>query len=100
MADNEVQEFSFSALATLAQALAVLEIGQIGVVSFGESASVASPLRHAVSPADGAAIMKKFDFAQSSTLFAPLLKSVIGQGGLFSPPQDNSSPASRLLLSE
>ena len=59
MADNGVADVAREALATIAQALSVLEVGRMGVVTYGETAKVVQPLSGSVNAEDGARMLGK-----------------------------------------
>jgi midasin len=67
MADSNVQRLSFQALATLWQALSVLESGKLGVIRFGQSAQAVHPLSQTFSFSDGANVVGSFAFDQPVT---------------------------------
>lgn len=73
MSDNETREIALSSLNTLSSALSLLEVGQIGVVRFGQKAEVIHPLGSQWSQAAGARIQNQFTFDQKETSLISLL---------------------------
>ncbi|VDM27279.1 unnamed protein product [Hydatigera taeniaeformis] len=67
MADNLCRQMTFEALATVINALNLLEAGKVGVCSFGESVEVVHGLGEPWTNEMGAAMLAKFDFKQSRT---------------------------------
>ena len=66
MAENACGTFALEALALLSRALARLEVGELGVVSFGGSAGVQPlhPLGTAFTDSDGMRVMGQMRFDQ------------------------------------
>ena len=73
MSDNETREIALSSLNTLSSALSLLEVGQIGVVRFGQKAEVIHPLGSQWSQTAGARIQNQFTFDQKETSLISLL---------------------------
>lgn len=73
MADNDVQGITKEALSMICQALSVLEIGKLGIVTYGEDAKVVQPLSASVSSKDGAKILSQITFDQSVTKLLNLM---------------------------
>merc|ERR1712218_518087 len=73
MADNETREIALSSLNTLSSALSLLEVGQLGVLRFGQSAEVIHPLGSQWSQSAGARIQNQFTFDQKETSLVSLL---------------------------
>merc|ERR1719317_1377763 len=75
---------ALEAMATLARALTRLEIGEIGVVSFGERSRLLHPLDQPFTDAAGARVVSQFTFRQGKThwdeLFSTLLPILIRRG--------------------
>lgn len=93
MADNSVKELSFASVATLAQALTVLEVGKLGIVRFGEEAKVVHPLKKSFGLMDGANLLSAFSFEQKVTKVVDLLSLT---SKMFSSQSD--LPLSKLLI--
>nr|CDS31811.2 midasin [Hymenolepis microstoma] len=100
MADNLCKSMTFEALATVINALNLLEAGKIGVCSFGESVEVVRGMGEPWTNEMGASMLTKFDFKQSRTSLIQLLQTSIslmqaaGEGSATS----RGVPASQLLL--
>uniref|UniRef100_A0A0R3T203 Midasin n=1 Tax=Rodentolepis nana TaxID=102285 RepID=A0A0R3T203_RODNA len=100
MADNLCKSMTFEALATVINALNLLEAGKIGVCSFGESVEVVRGMGEPWTNEMGASMLAKFDFKQSRTSLIQLLQTsislmqVAGEGSATS----RGVPASQLLL--
>ncbi|CDS41244.1 midasin [Echinococcus multilocularis] len=100
MADNLCKQMTFEALATVINALNLLEAGKIGVCSFGESVEVVHGLGEPWTNEMGAAMLTKFDFKQARTSLTQLLMAAValmqvageGSGG------GQGTAASQLLL--
>ncbi|KAL5111458.1 Midasin [Taenia crassiceps] len=100
MADNLCKQMTFEALATVINALNLLEAGKIGVCSFGESVEVVHQLGEPWTNEMGAEMLAKFDFKQSRTSLTQLLVAAVrlmqvageGSGG------GHGTAASQLLL--
>ena len=73
MADNETREIALSSLNTLSSALSLLEVGQLGVLRFGQSAEVIHSLGSQWSQSAGARIQNQFTFDQKETSLLSLL---------------------------
>ena len=73
MSDNETREIALSSLNTLSSALSLLEVGQLGVVRFGQSAEVIHALGSQWSQAAGNRIQNQFSFQQKETSLLSLL---------------------------
>lgn len=73
MAENGCGSFALEAVTLICRAMARLEVGEMGVVSYGGSNSM-TPLHLLEKPftdADGAGIMAQMKFAQVSSLAPP-----------------------------
>ena len=73
MSDNETREIALSSLNTLSSALSLLEVGQLGVVRFGQAAEVIHPLGRQWSQSAGNRIQNQFSFQQKETSLLSLL---------------------------
>ena len=73
MSDNKSREMALSSLNTLSSALALLEVGQMGVLRFGKTAEVVHGLGSQWSQAAGARIQNQFHFEQKETSLISLL---------------------------
>ena len=77
MRQNDAGTVTFKTLALLGNALMQLEVGQIGVVSFGESVQYVHPLTTPFTAQSGAQALTHFGFAQKHTDFEACLQTVI-----------------------
>lgn len=77
MRQNDAGTVTFKTLALLGNALMQLEVGQIGVVSFGESVQYVHPLTTPFTAQSGAQALTHFGFAQKHTDFETCLQTVI-----------------------
>ena len=94
MSDSQSRQLAFEALALVSRALALLEVGQLAVLSFGESTRLLHGLHEPLGAAAGAQLLRRFTFAQTQTRVAAMLDSVtalLGGGG-------GGRRAARLLL--
>ena len=69
MSDNKSRQLALQSLSTLSGALALLEVGQLGVLRFGEKAEVVHRLENCSTWSHGVgnAIQQQFTFQQKST---------------------------------
>ena len=70
-------EYSKQSIALVSQALTKLEVGKLGVVSFGRSTTVLQALDETFSDATGAKIFANLKFDQDDTKISNLLKSAM-----------------------
>eukprot|EP00092_Neocalanus_flemingeri_P022654 GFUD01024574.1.p1 GENE.GFUD01024574.1~~GFUD01024574.1.p1 ORF type:complete len:2240 (+),score=854.36 GFUD01024574.1:478-6720(+) len=73
MSDNQSREIALSSLNTLSSALALLEVGQMGVLRFGATAEVIHSLGVQWSQSAGHKIQNQFTFEQKETSLVSLL---------------------------
>merc|ERR1711892_654020 len=92
MSDNQSREIALSSLNTLSSALALLEVGQLGVLRFGKSAEIIHSLGVQWSQSAGQKIQNQFTFEQKETSLVSLLNL---STQLFA--RSNSSSSSRNL---
>merc|ERR1712106_1134150 len=92
MSDNQSREIALSSLNTLSSALALLEVGQFGVLRFGKSAEIIHSLGVQWSQSAGQKIQNQFTFEQKETSLVSLLNL---STQLFA--RSNSSSSSRNL---
>ena len=76
MADNHSRQLAFESLALISRALALLEVGQLAVVSFGERTRLLHGLQEPLGAAAGAQMLRRFTFSQRETRVAAMLDSV------------------------
>jgi len=67
MQENGAGQLALEALVLISRALARLEVGEIGVVRFGEEVQLVHPFEQPFSDAAGARIIQKFDFVDENT---------------------------------
>ncbi|CAH8640960.1 unnamed protein product [Dicrocoelium dendriticum] len=77
MSDNLCRQMTFDALATVTTAFALLEVGRIGVCSFGESVRVLHDLKDAWTGETGPSVVSRFTFQQSRTSLVQLIHSAL-----------------------
>lgn len=75
MANPHTVELTYEALALISKALSQLEVGQIGVLSFGEDVRLLHPLDRAFSDEAGAQVIQKFTFDQTKTHVKKLMET-------------------------
>lgn len=74
MADNHSKQMAFESLALTANALMLLETGDLAVCSFGETVKLLHPFTEPFSNQAGARILQNFTFEQKQTDVALLLQ--------------------------
>jgi midasin len=67
MQENGAGQLALEALVLISRALARLEVGEIGVVRFGEDVDLVHPFESPFSDAAGARMIQKFDFVDEQT---------------------------------
>ncbi|GAA54864.1 midasin [Clonorchis sinensis] len=98
MSDNLCRQMTFDALATVVTALNLLEVGRIGVCSFGESVRILHDLQDTWIGDAGANVLAQFTFKQSRTSLIQLLQSAIKAMQMCNLPTTTGSMPSQLLL--
>ena len=93
MDNGRTRSVAFETIATLTTALALVEVGQIGVVKFGETCELIHQFNQPFSINSGANVLRKFSFKQPKTKIAELMKltteyMVANQLGSGQPVQD------------
>ncbi|XP_076466261.1 midasin-like [Babylonia areolata] len=76
MADNHSKQLAFESLALTANALTLLETGELGVCSFGETVQLLHPFTEPWSHQAGARVLQQFTFEQKQTRVALMLEQV------------------------
>ncbi|XP_051017145.1 midasin [Acomys russatus] len=76
MVDNHTKQLAFESLAVIGNALALLEVGQIAVCSFGESVKLLHPFHEQFNDSSGSQILRLCKFQQRKTKIAQFLESV------------------------
>lgn len=77
MADSGCADLAFDTLALVAQAMAQLEVGEIGFLKFGEEAKVLHALGDPYTSDAGARIVEQFAFAEERTNVRNLLEQSV-----------------------
>ncbi|UJR34182.1 hypothetical protein I4U23_021588 [Adineta vaga] len=95
--DNlQVKRLALESLILLGQTLNLLDIGQFGIVSFGQYIRMLQPLNQTFNHENGIEILKQLKFDQTKTLLAELMESVTST---FSKEKlQISNPLSQLLI--
>eukprot|EP00978_Attheya_sp_CCMP212_P021232 scaffold61822_cov52-Attheya_sp.AAC.5 len=70
-------DMALSALATLANAMSQLEIGQLGIASFGEEMKLIHPFHETFSSESGTKLVSNFQFSEKRTRTALCVESAI-----------------------
>ncbi|XP_034939027.1 midasin [Chelonus insularis] len=73
MADNHSKELAFESLSLISKAMSYLEVGQLGVISFGESPKVLHPLGEPFNEQSGARLIQEMQFDQKKTMIGQLV---------------------------
>eukprot|EP00741_Cyanophora_paradoxa_P000351 tig00000403_g342.t1 len=89
MLDSGSGPMACEALALIAKAMAQLEVGDIGVASFGAAMRLLHPLGEPFTDSAGAKVISQFTFKQRRTDVAALLESAVGllSGGAHAGPR-------------
>ncbi|KAG8524470.1 Midasin, partial [Galemys pyrenaicus] len=98
MVDNHTKQLAFESLAVIANALTLLEVGQIAVCSFGESVKLLHPFHEQFSDYSGAQILRLCKFQQKKTKIAQFLESVASMFVAAQQLSQNASPEIAQLL--
>ena len=72
---EKAEELAKQSISLVSQALTKLEVGKIGVLSFGEKTKILHPLDENFSDASGAKIFANLTFEQGQSNFTELLES-------------------------
>ena len=99
MREKRSGQLACEAMLVLCKALERLQVGQVGVVRFGEQAELILPFDRPYNAEAGSAMLSKFTFAQENADFEQLLKftsEVFAQAG--SGPDATSGKALQLLF--
>ncbi|XP_060072903.1 midasin-like [Ylistrum balloti] len=76
MVDNHSKQLAYESLALIANALTLLESGELGICSFGESVRLLHPFTEQFTTQSGARLLQHFTFEQKKTKIAQLLKQM------------------------
>lgn len=77
MGQHNMGDFALESLVMVSRALTTLEVGQVGVMGFGERIFVAHDLTAPLNPTSGGQILQQFSFSQNETSVATLLAQTI-----------------------
>ncbi|KAF3938224.1 Midasin [Dactylella cylindrospora] len=77
MSESRCIELTFESIALVARALTHLEVGQISVVSFGETTKLVHPFEQQFTAQSGAAVFGGLTFAQTKTNMKSLVETSI-----------------------
>ena len=77
MQENGAGQLALEALVLISRALSRLEVGEIGVVRFGEDIDLVHPFEAPFSDAAGAKMISKFDFVDENTDILKFLSGVV-----------------------
>ncbi|KAF7997921.1 hypothetical protein HCN44_009319 [Aphidius gifuensis] len=77
MADNHSKELAFESLALITKAMGYLEVGELGVVSFGESVKILHPLGEPFNEQSGSRLIQEMQFIQKKTEIAKLVNTTV-----------------------
>jgi midasin len=77
MANNHSGQIACEALATIAAAMARLEVGEVGVVKFGADVELLHPLGQPFTDEAGARVLSQFTFSQNKDDFSLLLTRLV-----------------------
>jgi len=69
---------ALQALAVIARALSRLEVGEVGVISFGSTVKTLHPLGSSFTDEAGASVLSSFTFSQDGTRVDALLDCIVG----------------------
>ncbi|XP_015108995.1 midasin [Diachasma alloeum] len=73
MADNHSKELAFESLSLISKAMGYLEVGELGVLSFGETPKVLHPLGASFTEESGSRLIQEMKFDQKNTKIAELV---------------------------
>ncbi|XP_014485932.1 PREDICTED: midasin [Dinoponera quadriceps] len=95
MTDNHAQEMAFESLSLICRAMTYLEVGQLGVVSFGEQVQVLHPLEEIFTEQSGSRLMQEMRFDQKTTEFAEVVDFTVD---MFESRHTSSDNAKLLII--
>ncbi|XP_016427493.1 midasin-like [Sinocyclocheilus rhinocerous] len=75
MVDNHSKQLAFESVSVIVNALTLLEVGQVAVCSFGESAQLLHPFHQQFNDQTGAKILRLCQFQQKKTRIAQFLET-------------------------
>lgn len=77
MAESESRNLAFETLALISKSMSMLEVGELGVIGFGEDVKVAHDFSTPFSSDTGAEVFRQFAFSQTKTNIRKLLTESI-----------------------
>ncbi|KAK3846925.1 MAG: hypothetical protein J3R72DRAFT_519841 [Linnemannia gamsii] len=92
MSESHSVQLAYEALALISKALSQLEVGEIGIMSFGERVDLLHPFDQPFTGEAGAKVLQRFGFDQSKTKVKEMMESSIA---LLQHAKMNQSGASR-----
>ncbi|XP_036622954.1 midasin [Trichosurus vulpecula] len=98
MADNHSKQLAYESLAVIGNALALLEVGQIAVYSFGETVQLLHPFHEQFNDQSGTRILQLCKFQQKKTKIAQFLESSASMFTAAQQLSQNKSPETAQLL--
>ncbi|KAJ7341746.1 hypothetical protein JRQ81_006597 [Phrynocephalus forsythii] len=98
MIDNHSKQLAYESLAVIGNALALLEVGQIAVCSFGETVQLLHPFHEQFSDQSGARILQLCRFEQKKTRIAEFLESSVNMFAAAQQLSPNMNPETAQLL--
>uniref|UniRef100_A0A671LK38 Midasin n=1 Tax=Sinocyclocheilus anshuiensis TaxID=1608454 RepID=A0A671LK38_9TELE len=100
MVDNHSKQLAFESVSVIVNALTLLEVGQVAVCSFGESAQLLHPFRQQFNDQTGAKILRLCQFQQKKTRIAQFLETSTNMfmAAKQQTPGSTSTETSQLLL--
>ncbi|XP_044531325.1 midasin [Gracilinanus agilis] len=99
MIDNHTKQLAYESLAVIGNALALLEVGQIAVYSFGETVQLLHPFHEQFNDQSGTRILQFCKFQQKKTKIAQFLESSASMFAAAQQLSQNiSSETAQLLL--
>lgn len=95
MSESKSVQLAYESLALIARALSLLEVGQLGVVRFGESVQLVHPFDRPFTSESGAEVVRQLQFKQKNTHVRQLMDTAIDvlhdQRRLFGRQQSSAS---------
>ncbi|XP_031820381.1 midasin [Sarcophilus harrisii] len=98
MEDNHTKQLAYESLAVIGNALALLEVGQIAVYSFGETIQLLHPFHEQFNDQSGTRILQHCKFQQKKTKIAQFLESSASMFTAAQQLSQNTSPETAQLL--
>uniref|UniRef100_A0A8C3JUM0 Midasin n=1 Tax=Calidris pygmaea TaxID=425635 RepID=A0A8C3JUM0_9CHAR len=98
MIDNHSKQLAYESLAVIGNALALLEVGQIAVCSFGETVQLLHPFHEQFSDQSGTRILRLCKFQQKKTKIAQFLESSASMFAAAQQLSQNINPETAQLL--